>query len=177
MIGGPGAGPSSNVVKWNELASYDAASIVIENPGPRVPNLTSVRTASPGAVERASFCSAKFAEITRPHGITGNACISRARAAFSPVVIIEEEEGFVLEDRAANRTAVIVAAQWRDRISVAVCEPIVGIEAIIAEELVNTTVKLVRAGARHHIDHRGARKPVFRAEIRLLNFEFFHCLR
>ena len=106
-----------DVVEGNEGTAYDAALTVTEYPGPGIPNLTSVRTAYSGAVERASFCSTKFAEITCPHGVARNACIGRARAGFSPIVVIEEEEGFILEDRAAYRTAVIVAPQRRDGIS------------------------------------------------------------
>src|SRR5215472_3820729 len=165
-----------DVVEGNEGTAYDAALTVTKNPGPWVKNLTSVRTASPGTVERASFCSTKFAEITCPHGIAGNACLSRARAVFGAVVIVEEEEGSVLEDWAANGTAVIVAAQRRNGLSISVGEPVVRIETVVAEKLINATVKLVGSRARDYIDHRGARKPVFRAEIGLLDFEFLNCL-
>src|SRR5262249_27595511 len=76
---------SGEVVEGNDGAAYGAALIVVENPGPRVPNLASIRTALPGAVKRASFFGTKFAEITCPHGVAGNACFSRLRAGFSSI--------------------------------------------------------------------------------------------
>jgi hypothetical protein len=70
-----------------------------------------------------------------------------------------KKESFVFEDGAANGTTVIVAAQRRNGISISVGEPVVRIEAIVAEELVNAAVKLVRTGAGDHIDHRGTGNP------------------
>ena len=163
-----------DVIEGNEGAARYSA---IERSGVWVPNLTSIRTASSGAIERSSLCGAKFAKITGPHRVAGNSSSSRAQSRLSQAVVIEEEESLVLEDRAANGATIIVAAQRRNGISIAVCEPVVCIEAIVAQELVHAAVKLVRAGARDHIDHRGTGKSVFRAKIRLLNFEFFHCLR
>src|SRR5262252_2053806 len=50
------AGPCGDIVEGNEHAAYDAACIGIENPGVRVPDLTSLHTASPDGTKRASLC-------------------------------------------------------------------------------------------------------------------------
>ncbi len=139
--------------------------------------MTGSGTALPIVIERPSLCGTHFAKITGPHRIAGNGSTSCAQAGLTQAVVVEKEESFVLDDRAADGTTVIVAAQGRNGISRAISEPVVRIEAGVAEELIHTSVKLIGTGAPDHIDHRGTRKPEFRAEIRLLNFEFFHRLR
>src|SRR2546423_3411943 len=173
-VGTARGGIGGDVIEGNERAARYSA---IERSGVRIPNLTSVRTASSGGIEGSSICGTKFAKITGPHRVAGNSSSSRAQSRLSQAVVIEEEESLVLEDRAANGATIIVAAQRRNGISIAVCEPVVCIEAIVAQELVHAAVQPAGAGARDHIDHRSTGKSVFRAKIRLLNFEFFHCLR
>src|SRR5205807_2254356 len=82
----------------------------------------------------------QFAKITSPHGIAGNACSRCAQPCCTGVVIIEEEKGLILEDRAADGTTVVIATERRNRISSPICKPVVRIEACVAKELVPASV-------------------------------------
>ena len=64
----------------------------------------------------------------------------------------EEEEGVIPPDGAADGAAEVVVAQRGNRNVVAVVEIGVGVEHIVAEELVEVPVELVGAGAGDDVD-------------------------
>src|SRR4051812_21113849 len=125
-------------------------------------------------VNGVSIGKAHLAKIAGAHGIAGNGSISCAQTGLAQAVVVKKEEGLILENGAANSATVVVPAQWWNRIAIAVRKPVVGIEAAIAKELIYAPVKLIRTRAPDHIYHGAPRKPVFRTEIRLLNFKFFN---
>src|ERR1700724_854188 len=91
-------------------------------------------------------------------------------------LIVEEEEGLVLDDGASDGSAKIVFVMNGPTASRLLVEPVVGVECGVAEELIKAGVELVRPRAGNNVNQRCAGKPVLSTEIRLLHLELFHCV-
>ena len=98
----------------------------------------------------------------------------RGKGPFPRSLIVEKEEGLVLPNGAANGSAKVVQPQGRSGVAVQVAEPVVRVQFVIAQELVQSAVKLVRARSGYDVDQGRAGEAEFRAEIRLLYFKFLH---
>ena len=77
---------------------------------------------------------------------TGNGRVSDD----APPLLRVKEEGLVLDYRATQSEAEIVPAQRRPHDVVAIIEKVVGVQIIIAEELVSTAMELVSTTTRDH---------------------------
>ena len=84
-----------------------------------------------------------------------------------------EEEQLVLLNRPAQHAAEIVLPQFGPRQTVGVCEPVVGIQLIVAEVLEGSPVKRVRAGLGDHRYLSAGSAPIFRRKGGSLNSELF----
>ena len=81
-----------------------------------------------------------------------------------------EEERLVPDDRAARGGAELILPQRRDR----GLEEIARVQNVVAQEFEHRAVKLVRAGFRHHVEHRAAVASELRAEVAGDEAEFLH---
>ena len=63
-------------------------------------------------------------------------------------LVAKEEKGLISADRTTDRTAEIVVTQCRNGDAALVVKPIVGVQFLIAEELIKAAMKLVRGRAR-----------------------------
>src|SRR5271166_6202651 len=95
------------------------------------------------------------------------------RLAHPQAFVRPEEEQLVLLDRAAQHAAEIVLPQFGPRQSVAVGEPIVGVEFVVAEVLERGAVKGIRAGLRDHRYLSAWGTPILWRKSRSLNAELF----
>src|SRR5882762_5830769 len=79
--------------------------------------------------------------------------------------VIQEEECFILQDGAANRTAKLIVVKWRFGV-VGGIEEIPRVEGVIAEILKCAAVDLVGSTPRHDVDHRAAVSSVLCLKVR-----------
>src|SRR5207249_52047 len=86
----------------------------------------------------------------------------------------KEEESTVLPDRSADGEAEIVPAHRSNLYPGLVIEVVVGVELVIAEELIGAAMEIIGPRARYDIDDGSSAEPNFRTEIGLLHFELLH---
>ena len=79
------------------------------------------------------------------------------RDADSLILVAAEEERLVAHDRSAERQPILRLMERRHRAR----EPVRGVHLVVAEEVVPGSVKRVRAGLRHRVDHRAGDAAVF----------------
>ena len=93
--------------------------------------------------ERIVDGAAQFREITCPHQVCGDAGGEGQGIAHAPSLVVHEEEGLVVPDRAAQCPAKLILAEGRFGAAELVIEQIVGVELVIAQELEPAAVKLI----------------------------------
>src|SRR5579871_3937742 len=99
-------------------------------------------------------------QVTEPCLSVGNqGNVAQAQMLAEALVVAENEE-LVLDDRAAQRPAELVALKLGDRTSI---EEVARVEVAVAQELVNAAVKLVRAGCCDDTDLPARTFPIFGA--------------
>ncbi len=77
----------------------------------------------------------------------------RARGLGDPAALIAEEEvELVLEHRATDRTAKLVADQWRAWKALVVVEPVIRLHGSITVIFIERTMKVVRTALRDHLE-------------------------
>src|SRR5437016_2549491 len=166
----------SQVVEGNEVLAYRAALIGVIHTGVGVPDLAVWRGAHPVGVEATTLITAQLAEISgallsaRYSGVLRHGCAGAA--AF----IVEEEEGPVLLDRPADRAAEIVPTHGRDFDAGLIVEEVVGVQLVVAQEIVKAAVEFVGSRAGNDVHHGGPAETDFRAEVGLLDLEFLHSI-
>ena len=106
-------------------------------------------------------------------GVSTNAVVARGNIAELRSLVGAEEEEPVLDDRAADAAAKLVALEMvRHR-----REKVARVHRAVAQELEHRAVQLVRAGLGHDVDH-GARRPaVLGAVVVGLDAELFERVR
>ena len=87
----------------------------------------------------------------------------------APELLRKEEEGLAPavvdlwdQDRSADRVAEVVVTQRRPGDAVQVVEVVVGVQVVVAEELVRRTMQRICARARNHVDLAGRGASVLR---------------
>src|SRR5215475_5460872 len=106
-------------------------------------------------------------------GQAGNVSIREPRLAHSRTFIRPKKEQPVLNDWSTQHAAEIILPECSLLDAMVVCEPILGIEDLVAEVLECGTVKRVRAGLCDHRDLRSRRSAILWRKTRGLNAEFF----
>ncbi|PYV81922.1 MAG: hypothetical protein DMG05_29050, partial [Acidobacteria bacterium] len=93
------------------------------------------------------------------------------------LVVVEKEEGFVLEDRPTNGSSEIIPFVFRFRLTFPVGKEVVGVPAGTAGPVIATAVKLVRARLADDIQHGSTVCPVLRRKAVGLDLKFLNKLR
>src|SRR5262245_47366622 len=92
--------------------------------------------------------------------------IERESLAVAQAFVREEKESLVLDDRAANMTAELVAFEGR-RLTRGKVEEVAGVERVVAQKLEHLAVEFAGAGASRDVDHRAGVLAVLGAEGRV----------
>ena len=88
----------------------------------------------------------------------------------------DEEVRAILDDRAAERGAVLIATIGRLAASGDLLARRLRVEAFVAIELVGASFEVIRASLRDDSQHAAGRAAEFRFVLLRLNIEFLHCL-
>src|SRR5206468_3630717 len=104
----------------------------------------------------------QFREIAGLHG--GGGDVGKIRLAFTaaPALVIDKEEGAVVADGAAESGAELVLAEGGLAAAELVVEPIVGVQAIVAEEFEGAAVERVAPGLDLDVDDAAGGTPELR---------------
>ncbi len=87
-------------------------------------------------------------------------------------LITEEEEQLVLNNRAADVGAELVLGKGSTSYVALVVEEVVGVQHLVAQELVCRTMEAVRARFCREVDHSTGKPAVFRTQVVGLDLEF-----
>ena len=107
----------------------------------------------------------------------GNPGDIRGREAFSGPFVTSEKERLVPENRSAERTAELVALEFRFRVSGRIVEKVRRVEVVIAEEFKDRAVKGIGPGFRDRADNGSGLAAVFGGIIVGDDLEFFDGFR
>src|SRR5207248_6062158 len=93
---------------------------------------------------------------------------------FAAAFVIKEEESAILYDRPTNRSAEVIPAHRGDWYSSLIIEVVIGVEDIVAQELIRTSMKSICPRFGNGVNYRSRGEANLRAKIRLLQFKFLH---
>ena len=94
-------------------------------------------------------------------------------AYFAPPFFRPKEEQFVFLDGPAESVSKVVGPQFGPGLAGGIQEKVVGIQLVIAEELVDRAMKFVGSGLGNQVDLRAARRRAVRAVGVARHLEFF----
>ena len=153
-------------------AEYSPAAPWTRSPGPvmgmRFPG-KGWRTAQGGAVRVVDQRQSR--EVAGSHRIRGDRERTGQRFPDPLAFVVGEEERSILDHRSAQASAELVLAERRDRRRLRI-EKILRVENIVAHELEQAAVELIRSGLGDDIDHRAGLASELGSIGRLLNVEF-----
>src|SRR5205823_9909306 len=132
------------------VLTHGATLIWIVNTCVRIPELACCRRAQTLGVKRATLISAELPEISGALRRAGHTSIFRGGYALTVALIIKEEEGTVLSDRSAHGDTELVPAHRRNTGR----EEVLGVQLVVAQEIISAAMEIVRSRTRHDIDHR-----------------------
>src|SRR6266849_79005 len=162
------------VIEWDEVLAYRAALVGIIHTGVRVPDLAVWRGAHPVGIEAPALITAQFAEISSAFLSARHSGVLRHRLAGAAALIVEKEEGAVLLDGPAYRAAEVVPAYGSNFDAGLIVEEVVGIQLVVAQEIVEAAMEVVGSRAGDDVYHGGPAKADFRAEVGLLDLKLLH---
>src|SRR5205807_712506 len=82
----------------------------------------------------------------------GNTGTGGGTKVLSSAVPVKEEEGLVLLYWSADGAAILVAPQGWNLVTHLVGEPVVGVQLLVAQEIVDAAVEIVSPRAEYHVD-------------------------
>ncbi len=104
----------------------------------------------------------------------GNPRRQDSSLALAIALVTREEEQLVFQNRASDVGAKLVLSKRRTLDATRIGEEIIGVQHLVADELVCRAVKGVCAGLGREVDDSAGKSPVFRAEIVGLDFKFLN---
>ena len=96
------------------------------------------------------------------------------RCGLARALVIGEEEGLVVDDRAAGRAAELVLVERRARQAGRIGEEVVGVEIVVAQKLEDRAVKLIGAALDGGVDHRAGGVAELGGEVVGLDLELLY---
>ena len=180
LLGGPvqvgisRARIGNQVVKGDETRALGAAQVVVVHARVRIPELPVGVRAHAGGIEGPPDVAAEFTEIASAFERGGHARLVSAQRRRARAIVIEEEKRLVVFDGPADGSAKVVQFQRRNGNARGIVEEIVGIHNGVAQKVVTHTVDIICPRTNDHVDNRGARETILRAEIRLLHHELLN---
>ena len=136
---------SRHVVERYVSGPHGAARTRVVQTGIRIPKLPAIRGTTAVGVETSAGIPAQFSKVACSLGGARHTELAAGGGSAARAVIVEEKESLVFLDRPAYRAAKIVVAQRRDGHAALIIEPVVSIQFLIAEELVEAAMELVGA--------------------------------
>src|SRR5437879_2568380 len=158
-------GVGLQIVERDETLAYRAALVGIVDAGIGVPDLAVCGRAPSAGVETAALITAKFAEVSCTFQGTRHSGASGYGAAGTGSFVVEEEECPVLLNRPANGAAEVVPAHGSEFDAGLVIEEVIGVELVVAQEIISAAMELVRTRAGDNVNHRSAAKADLGAEV------------
>ncbi len=156
---------------WNAVSGKCVADIV-----PRTRRVRACRQRIEDDRQRASTVK-RLTKVAVPL-LGGRDCVEKLdRATLANSLVIAEEERTVLDNRAAERRAELVALELSASHLVPIVLPTVGIQVIITEELVSNAMIFVGTGLGHDVHDAAAGSPVFGGVGSGIDAEFSHRLK
>src|ERR1700681_1375357 len=131
-----GAGESCQIIERYVGGSHRAAQIGVIVTRVRIPELPGIHRTPASGVEGAALVSAKLAEIADALSHARHTGVRRCTAHCPGSLVIEKEESLVSLDRPADSTSEVVPAQAGQRRTAGIGEKVVGVQFLIAQELV-----------------------------------------
>ena len=142
--------------------------------GRRVEDGAGGKGSSRGVGAAAALQSDQVGEIGEAAGPLpegGNGGCDGDRLAEARAFVIGKPKSLIALDPAAGRAAELVLAEGPSGLAVGVLEEVGGVEFVVAQELPNAAVNLVRARFQRGVEHRAARAAKLGAERVGLEFE------
>src|SRR5208282_5774868 len=123
--------------------------------GEYIQELAALDVAKPGGIERAARLRAKEAEITAAFCLRWNGCADRFTFTKTKTFVVAEEKCLVVLDRAADRSAELVAFQ---RLHAGGKEAFC-VHRVVPRKFPGGAVKRIRARARNDVRRRARAVP------------------
>ena len=118
---------------------------------------------------------ARFGEVPATLQRRGHVGDRRARVTFAAALIGgEEEQLFLFPDRTGERAAELVALEARPLDTGPVIGPSIGVQIVVAQEVVHRTVERVGPALGDHIHRAAVGLAELRVELVTLNVHFLH---
>src|SRR5207245_2550034 len=144
---------SFQVVEWNETLAIGTAIVRVIDAGIRIPDLAIFSRTPSVRVKSTALKTAQLAEVSCPLLGTRHPGVLGYGATRAASFIVEEEERSILLDWPANGGAEVVPAHWSYLDAGLIIKEVVGIELVVAQEIIGAAVEVVRARAGDEVDY------------------------